>query len=351
MPGMDGVELLRKIRAREADDGASYVYAILLTSRSEMSDLVEGMSSGADDFVSKPFDKDELRVRILAAQRIVELEQALSEQNRELAVANGILHEANRRMKESLAAAAKVQQSCLPSSAPSDSSARFGWLYEPCDELGGDTLNIVRLDSDMFGVFIADVSGHGVPAALLSVHLSLTLTDGSGPGSILRRSSDGGPGLEATPPVEVLAELNHRFTLDEEVQQYFTAMYGVLDLRTREFHYASAGHPGPLLISNGKGRRHRARPPAIGFLPEPTFTKQSLQCSAGDRLYFYTDGIFETPNPQDEEFGEERLQETLEEAAGTPLQQSLEQVRDAARAWSGRRPFIDDVSLIGLEVR
>src|SRR5215467_7848053 len=81
MPKMDGLELIRQIRARHRPD---YVYAILLTSRSHKEDLVEGMESGADDFLTKPFDRDELRVRLRAGQRIVNLEQSLAEQNRVL---------------------------------------------------------------------------------------------------------------------------------------------------------------------------------------------------------------------------------------------------------------------------
>jgi sigma-B regulation protein RsbU (phosphoserine phosphatase) len=349
MPGMDGVELLQKIRAREAG-GHGYLYAILLTSRSEKSDLVEGMSSGADDFVSKPFDRDELRVRVQAAGRIIELEHALGEQNRRLAIANQILRSANQRMKESLEAAAKIQQSYLPENPPESPHAKFGWIYEPCDELAGDTLNVLPLTEELVGIYIVDVSGHGVPAALLSVHLSRIFTRRSASGSLLRGRGGSGGVHDVTPPAAVVAELNRRFALDGTVEQYFTALYGVLDLRKREFKFTSAGHPGPLVISVGGARRFRACPPAVGFLPDATFSEQTLQCDGGDRLYFYTDGVFEVENGEGEQFGEERLQEVLENAARDSLQKSLEDVRDAARAWCGEAPFVDDVSLIGVEI-
>jgi len=349
MPGMDGLELLKRIRER-AGDRRNYLYAILLTSRSEKSDLVEGMNSGADDFVSKPFDKDELRVRIQAAQRIVELEKALSDRNRQLQATNEVISAANLRMSESLEAAARIQQAFLPEDPPDSLLAKFAWIYEPCDELAGDTLNIVPFDEHRVALYILDVSGHGVPAALLSVHLSRLLTHYEGADSLLCRTVESDGGIGITPPLEVVKDLNHRFTLDDEIEQYFTAVYGVLDLRSREFRYTSAGHPGPLVISGGKGQRHRARPPAVGFLQAARFTEETLACQAGDRLYFYTDGIFEVANASGEELGEERLVKLLESGTDLPLQASLELVRDAARSWSGGNAFVDDVSLIGVEI-
>ena len=343
MPGMDGLELLRKIRT--CGEGNDYVYAIVLTSRSETRDVVAGIEAGADDFVCKPFDKDELRVRIKAAARIIEVEHALAEQNRRLAAANNVLVEANRRMKESLQAAAKIQQSFLPEYPPESAAAKFAWVYEPCDELAGDTLNIVPLDEDHVGIYIIDVSGHGVPAALLSVHLSRILTRLHGTDALLRRPVSGNGEYELRAPAEVASSLNQRFTYDEETEQYFTVLYGILDLKTLEFRYTSAGHPGPLVVSDGQGSLNKAHPPAVGFLPDGKFTEQTLQCAAGDRLYFYTDGIYEVTNREGEELGQDGVCRILEDASRAPLEESLRTLQNAARAWQ------DDLSLIAVEVR
>ncbi|NIP96008.1 MAG: SpoIIE family protein phosphatase, partial [Akkermansiaceae bacterium] len=350
MSGMDGLELLGKIRDRGKH--ADYVYAIILTSRTETRDMVTGIEAGADDFVCKPFDKDELRVRIKAAERIVELEHALARQNRQLAAANKVLSAANHRMKESLQAAAEIQRSFLPEHPPECEAAKFAWVYEPCEELAGDTLNIVPLDDSHVGIYIIDVSGHGVPAALLSVHLSRILTRLHGTDSLLRRlvSDDGDSGYEVRGPAEVTSALNQRFMYDEETQQYFTALYGILDLETRKFRYTSAGHPGPLVVSGGSGRLHKARPPAVGFLPASEFSEQTLQCAPGDRLYFYTDGIFEVTNRNGEEFGEEGVCRILEAACHDSLAESLRTLREAARAWQDDKPFQDDLSLIAVEL-
>ncbi|MGB6220770.1 PP2C family protein-serine/threonine phosphatase [Haloferula sp.] len=349
MPGMDGPTLLKKIRSSCKGLG-EYVYAILLTSRSEKGDVVEGMESGADDFVTKPFDKEELRVRVQAAQRIIELEAALADQNHQLEAANDVLSLANQRMKKSLEAAARIQRSFLPEKPPESDRADFAWFYEPCDELGGDTLNVVPLTEDQLGVYIMDVSGHGVPAALLSVNLSRYLMRSENGQSVLRLRNGSG-GFALTTPAKVIGDLNRHFAFDDESAQYFTALYGILDLKEGEFRYASGGHPGPLLVSGGKGTLHPARPPAVGFIAGAHFQEDALEVKSGDRLYFYTDGIFEISNADGEEFGQDRLLEALEKAVGLPLNESLRRLVEATREWSDGEPFDDDVSLIGVELK
>jgi sigma-B regulation protein RsbU (phosphoserine phosphatase) len=190
-----------------------------------------------------------------------------------------------------------------------------------------------------------------IQASLLSVHLGRLLTRLDGNGSMVRRWCNTEERYEAVPPAEVAATLNRRFACDEDNQQFFTVVYGILDLANRTFCYTSAGHPGPLTISAGGSRVHRARPPAIGFLPEGAFTEQSLPFAPGDRIYFYTDWIFEVSDADGSEFGQERMREILEGAAGESLEASLRQVVEAARAWSASRTFEDDVSLIGVEIR
>src|SRR3954468_17440500 len=121
MPLLSGLELVQRIRESAA---ATYVYVIMLTSRSDKSDIVSGIEAGADDFVSKPFDREELRVRLLAGERIVRLERALNEQN-------AVLRDANDRIRNGLRAAARVQQSMLPRQAIVTPHVRTAWRYVP----------------------------------------------------------------------------------------------------------------------------------------------------------------------------------------------------------------------------
>src|SRR5262245_34656683 len=136
MPAMDGLELVRRIRAAPRP---GYVYVILLTAKSRKEDIVRGMEAGADDFLVKPFDREELRVRLRAGERIVMLEQDLARRNEELLTAN-------RHMKQNLDAAARVQRALLPAALPERQDVAFAWTFKPCEELAGDIFGVVPLD-------------------------------------------------------------------------------------------------------------------------------------------------------------------------------------------------------------
>src|SRR3954469_5712218 len=159
MPNLSGLELIERVRKTPA---ATYTYVIMLTSRSDKSDLVRGIEAGADDFVAKPFDREELRVRLLAGVRIVNLERALHAQNEELRLAG-------ERIRHGLQAAARVQRAMLPKQNVLTPHVRTAWTYVPTDELAGDAIGLHLIDERYLVSYVLDVSGHGVPAALLSV--------------------------------------------------------------------------------------------------------------------------------------------------------------------------------------
>ncbi len=337
MPKIDGPTLVRRIRS-EVRDG--YVYVILLTSRSERDDIIAGMDAGADDFMVKPFDKEELRARIRAGERVIQLEQALAEKNRSLLEANAKISEVNQQMKDELCAAARIQRSFLPTDLPQCAHAEFAWLYEPCDELGGDTLNIIPLSDHQYALYVIDVSGHGVSAALLSVQISRALTH-------LGAHED--EGSLASPP-EVASMLNTRFQMDASNHQYFTLLYGVLDFQVDHFRYVSAGHPGPLLLRQGETVLDEATPPAIGFFPEPQFVEKNLSLEPGDRLFLYSDGIFEIDDPKGEEWGESRLAAAASRLPDQSIAENLHAVLESAKSWQNHERMGDDVSLIGIDI-
>jgi sigma-B regulation protein RsbU (phosphoserine phosphatase) len=154
MPKMDGLELIRRIRACHRP---GYIYAILLTSRSHKEDLVEGMESGADDFLTKPFDRDELRVRLRAGQRVIELETALLHSLEDLA-------EARKREVE---IGARIQQTLLLGQPPQSPGIRVAALTIPSQQIDGDFYDFFSHQGRLLDVVVGDVMGKGVPAALL----------------------------------------------------------------------------------------------------------------------------------------------------------------------------------------
>ncbi len=342
MPHMDGIDLVKKIRSVPTDE---YVYIIMLTARAEKNDLIEGMEAGADDFLVKPVNNDELRVRLRAGERIVELEKKLSMRNHEL-------EETNRRMRRDLEAAAKIQEALLPSSLPENHRYQVAWHFDPCDELAGDVLNFFHLDENNLGMYVLDVSGHGVAAALLAVTLSRLLSPVLDQSSIIKTRLENPPRYAITPPREVANQLNRRFQMDADTGQYFTMIYGVLDVAQRKFQFVSAGHP-PIILVPAEGEARQIQVPGlpIGFMEEWDYSQDEIQLQPGDRFYMYSDGIIEARNDKEKMFSKNRLTEVLGKARKLSLQESIHYTLQKLKEWTNGRPIDDDVTILGVEVK
>ncbi len=341
MPEMDGLGLVQHIRAKRE---IGYVYIILLTAKKDTGDIVKGMEAGADDFLSKPFDQDELRVRLNAGQRIIELEQRL-------AVRNEQLQAVNQHMKRDLEAAAIVQQALLPASLPDVPGIKLAWSFRPCEELAGDFLNVLPLDERHLALYVADVSGHGVVASLLSVTISHTLTAQASTSSLLMRPKPGSSELEVVPPRDVVTELNRRFQMEDAGGSYFTLVYGVLDIETREFRYVSAGHPAMIrLARGGEPEFLQAGGFAVGWDTDFDFDEYSVRLESGDRLCIYSDGVPEGLNGELESFTDERMFDAWRQARSLDLPTATENLLKAVEQWCGESGPKDDVSILAVEV-
>lgn len=341
MPRVDGRELVERIRG---SDKSGYVYIIMLTSRAETTDLVVGMEAGADDFLAKPFDKNELRVRLVAGERIVQLERKLAAQNQ-------FLSNANDRMKRDLDAAADIQQALLPNKLPEGLRARFAWHYEPCDELGGDTLNVLPLDDRYVAMYLLDVTGHGVPAALLSVTLSRVLTTRGPSSSLLIAPGAEGQPLAIRSPDEVAERLNRQFPMAVQGGRFFTMVYALLDTETGQLRYTLAGQMPPIVVRRGGAPEQLAGSGfPIGVIEQPEFDVTSLQLESGDRVLFYSDGIPEARNRHGAMLGAEGFVGLIDASSDQPLHESLSACMKGLRRWSDPVPFDDDISVLALEM-
>ena len=342
MPRLSGLEFIQRIRQAECPE---YVYVIMLTSRSDKSDVVKGIEVGADDFVSKPFDREELRVRLLAGERIVRLEHALRKQNVQL-------QEAGERMRSDLEAAAQVQRAMLPRQNIVTAQARTAWAYEPTDQLAGDALGLHLIDDRYLAAYVIDVSGHGVPAALLSVTAMHYLEPEPENASLLRDMARGSGLGSVQKPSVVAAELNRRFSADNSDNRFLTMILGVLDTFEGRLMAASAGHPLPIIL-----RGQNVVPVAdVGGLPvamfgSATYADLTVQLEPGDRVYLFSDGIVEQASPagRDAMFGQERLVDLLRADHAKDVDQVVTHGMDALADWAGGRQFADDVSLVALE--
>jgi sigma-B regulation protein RsbU (phosphoserine phosphatase) len=341
MPRMDGQELIECIR-RSGQPG--YTYLIMLTGRSQKADLVTGMEAGADDYLAKPFDRNELRVRLNAGERIIQLE-------RKLAARNEALSQANDRMKRDLDAAAKMQRDLLPKQLPDTLGANFAWHFEPCDELGGDILNVLPLAGHGVAMYLLDVTGHGVPAALLSVTLSRVLTTRDPSASILVAQGAGPETTVVEPPRNVATRLNRQFPMDTQGGRFFTMVYAVLHTETGLLRFANMGHPPPILARHGSAPEELTGGGLpVGILKDQEYDDLSVQLASGDRLYFYSDGITEATNDRGEMLKTAGLSQLIENTRANSLSEDLASCIVELKRWCGPVPFADDISLLALEM-
>lgn len=338
MPGIDGFEVLEEIRG---DHGPSELPVIMATAKTESEDIVAALKIGANDYVTKPFDFPVVLAR-------VQTQLALKKSRDELA-------RAHQRMKRDLEAAAAIQQTLLPVKEPEIVGARCAWRYVPCDELAGDTLNVVPLSDGITGLFVLDVSGHGVPSSLLSVTLSGLMSGVSDPSSVLwKRESDGGLGRVAT-PAEVASELSRRFPYNQETHQYFTMVYGILDADRRLFTYVSAGHPPIVhLRRESEPTLYTSTGPPVALVPAilgpSEYEESTIELEAGDRFYLFSDGIPEAHESDNEEFGNERIAQLLQSCFDEDLDESITSLLDQVWDWGGGVGPGDDVSILAIEI-
>jgi sigma-B regulation protein RsbU (phosphoserine phosphatase) len=340
MPEMNGYEVCEQLKA---DDQLKGIPVIFISALTEQLDKVKAFAVGGVDYLTKPFQMEELHARVKTHLNLRCLQIQMEETNARLAMANG-------RMARDLKAAAKIQETFLPRALPRIPGTDFAWVYRPCDELAGDGLNVIPLGDGEVGLYVLDVSGHGVASALLSVTLSRLLSAPSEPSSILVRDGDARDRFEITPPAEVAARLNRNFPFDSATEQFATIVYGILNAASGEFRYVSAGHPGPVYLPCG------ADPVILegrGFpigLADDAFEERSVHLGAGDRLYLYSDGVPEAMNPAGKAFGDERLLKVIDRGRSSSLQESVAALLAEIARWHGSESPQDDISILAVAV-
>ena len=245
------------------------------------------------------------------------------------------LQQAYQALDRELKIVANIQRALLPSELPRISNLDLAAHYQPAQRAGGDYYDFFPLPDGKWGIFIADVSGHGTPAAVFMAVTHCIAHTLPGP---------------AAPPGSVLAHLNRhlaeRYTSISEA--FVTAFYGVYDPRERVFIYANAGHNPPRLKRCSDGSLFTldgAGSLPLGIVPESRYPETLLQLQPRDQMIFYTDGITEAHNPQGELFGNERLDRTLE-LCTLEAQALLDTVLESVEAFAAGRAADDDRTLI-----
>ncbi|HEY7059099.1 MAG TPA: PP2C family protein-serine/threonine phosphatase [Vicinamibacterales bacterium] len=230
-----------------------------------------------------------------------------------------------------LETARQIQRSILPKRPPVVEGLSIAAHYDSMAEVAGDLYDFHVTPSGQLGILVADVSGHGVPAAIVAsmVKMALAVQEGDidDPGDVLMRMN---------------RALSGRFEL-----AYVTATFALIDTAARTLTYASAGHPSPLLVrANGGVDSLDERGIVLGFLPGATYTSAIVRdLAAGDRLVFYTDGITEASRGDGEFFGDRQFRDALTSGRSEPAERFLATLVDRARQWTGA-DFADDVTIV-----
>ncbi|MBI9019322.1 MAG: SpoIIE family protein phosphatase [Phycisphaerae bacterium] len=252
-------------------------------------------------------------------------------------LAEDSLKEANAKLKRDLLAAAELQQDQLPKKLPDCKKYRFAWRFRPCQELAGDTLNILPLDDRHIAVYVLDVSGHGVRAALQSFSINHDLQPHRGVLNLLS-------------PEKVLDWLNIKYSQVLQIGMFFTISYGILDTHTGKFTFSSAGHPGPILTHKDHAPQIIESPSyPIGINPKAEYTLKTIQLQAGEKLIMFTDGVLEAIDMQGKAFGQTGLLETLFRNRELNIDEMLEMIMKSLDNWVNHANLKDDVSLVGFE--
>lgn len=347
MPRMDGIELCNKIRQSHFD---RYIYTIIVTSKDEQQDLIHGMDAGADDFLVKPVNREVLGACIRAGERILALERRLEQRNRKLKESRDRLQHAYGIMQKDLEAAARVQESLIPRKGAVHPGVRFHWMFQPCAHVAGDIFNCFSMDENHIGFYLLDVSGHGIPAAMLSVIIGKLLVPDTAQDNLLKRSLPDPPYYYLVSPEVVVRDLNDRFQSGETFSRYFTMIYGIINRTTGRVRLCQAGHPHPVLVQGGGQVRNVGQSGfPVGILPNLDYTSYALQLAPGDRLVLYSDGITGCMNARREEFSQDRLIRILAKTSRESLVTCVQTLSRQLRQWNGPNAFVDDMTLLAIE--
>jgi sigma-B regulation protein RsbU (phosphoserine phosphatase) len=259
---------------------------------------------------------------------------------------------AQKIITHDLQLAENMQRGLLPTASSSLQGVAIEGLFCPSAYVSGDIFNFFRLDEHHIGFYTIDVSGHGVAAAMLSFTLSQLLTTEMNRGSPLKYSLPEAPYYKIVKPSSSVVEaLNLRFQMDSTNTLYFTMVYGVIDTRSHTLDLCQAGHPNPVYLpTKGSAQFIGDGGFPVGITTLAEYESIRLNYGAGDRLFFYSDGITECMNSNEEMFGPERLLMFVDETRQLPMSEVLNRLEERMRLWRGSNKFEDDISVLALEM-
>src|SRR3954453_18484604 len=320
MPGMDGYEVCARLKDNPATRD---IPVIFLTGQTDVTDETRACDRGPVNYTQKPFSPAVVVARV---QTHLALREAREQLARQLLA-----------IRSELETARQIQLSILPGEIPKTADLDVAARYLPMTSVAGDFYDFLPVDEKRIGVLIADVSGHGMPAALIASMLKIAFA---------------AQACHACDPARVLSGLNQ--TLCGKFQQhYVTAAYVFIDTERRTLRYAGAGHP-PLLLkhhSSGKTRTLLENGLSLGMFPEAAYSEVEVPFDEGDWVLLYTDGVSEPMNDAQEQFGDKQLRVFLAERAPGTAACVVDGLLTRLAEWSGRSAEDDredDVTILAV---
>jgi sigma-B regulation protein RsbU (phosphoserine phosphatase) len=346
MPGMSGLQLCAECRALSDEN---YVYFILLTSKSEKNEVARGLDAGADDFLTKPVNKHELKSRLQAGGRILEMQAELTEKNRVINETLLELQQVYASLDHDLMQAKDLQQSLVPDRYCQLDQCNLSFDLRSCGHVGGDLVGQFQTSPSRLGLYAIDVSGHGIRSALMAARLAGYLS-----GSMLEQNiavkPDGKGGFEPLSPIDSIRAMNNLVLNEMETELYFTMMLVDLDLDSGKARIGQAGHPHPVIQrADGTVEQVGTGGFPVGLLPDPHFSEFEVSLNAGDRLMILSDGVTECANPEGEMLGEDGLARVLWDLKDCQGPAFIEAFMWTLSEFAGHQDFQDDISSIVLD--
>jgi sigma-B regulation protein RsbU (phosphoserine phosphatase) len=329
MPVLDGNGALLEIKG---DPTLRHLPVIMISALDELGSVVRCIEIGAEDYLPKPFNPTLLRARIGAGLE----KKRFRDQER---VYVRTIEDTQKRLAAELAEAGNYVRSILPS--PGAGSVATDWRLIPSTELGGDSFGYHWLDPDHLAIYLLDVCGHGVGAALLSVTAINVLRSGAL------------PGVDFRDPGRMLTALNEAFPMEKQNDMYFTIWYGVWSPSTRTLRFATAGHPPALLVSPRAGapslvEELRGEGPILGGFGGVTYPTRERRLDGPARLYVVSDGTYEVSRPDGSLWDYAEFLALFAEPV-RPGESELDRLFARAKAMHGDGPLDDDFSIMRFE--
>ncbi|MCY4453832.1 MAG: SpoIIE family protein phosphatase [Immundisolibacterales bacterium] len=320
MPRLDGLSLLNAL-----GDVNPEIRAVMVSAYGDMDNIRTAMNRGAFDFVTKPIDFEDLETTIdktLRHSRV--MREALSSQNQ--------LH----ALRQELNIAHSMQLSILPTSFPSTPEYEVHGRVIPAKEVGGDFYDVYRLEDGQLGIVIADVSGKGIPAALFMMVCRTLLK---------------GIAIGMASPAEALTEANALLHAENQASMFVTVFYGVFNPRSGALTFANAGHEPPVvrrLDGSTEALPFTGGVP-LGIVDDMQFEERTSNIESGEFVYLFTDGVTEALNEAEEEFGNDRVHETISGVDPGPAREAVEALVRTVVRFSGEAEQFDDLTCLVLK--